>query len=366
LIQKALARGVPVVGDIELFARVVNGSVAAITGSNGKSTVTTLLGEMAAAAGRRVKVGGNLGRPALDLLDDETDLYLLELSSFQLETIHSLAPVVATVLNLSADHLDRYDSLEAYVATKARIFQRAGARLFNRDDPVVMGMSGGDGREWFFTLGEPGDGEFGVRTRDHKPWLAMGDELLLPVERLLVPGCHNISNALAALALGTALELPMAPMLKALCCFRGLPHRTQFVGEYHGVRWYNDSKGTNPGACMAAMEGLHSGHGSARTVLIAGGDAKGADFTPLAPVLARTARAVVLLGRDAARIEQVLGQDVPRVHAADMDQAVTLAAQQARSGDRVLLSPACASFDMFRNYEHRGESFIDSVERLVP
>jgi UDP-N-acetylmuramoylalanine--D-glutamate ligase len=365
LIRTALARGVPVVGDIELFARVVNSPVAAITGSNGKSTVTTLLGEMAAAAGRRVQMGGNLGRPALDLLDENADLYLLELSSFQLETLYSLAPAVATVLNLSPDHLDRYDTAGAYAATKARIFLRAENRLFNRDDPLVMAMSGGPGREWFFTLGEPGEGEFGVRARNGEPWLAWGGEWLLSAERLLIPGRHNLSNALAALAMGAALELSMASMLDALCRFRGLPHRTQLVGEYHGVRWYNDSKGTNPGACMAALEGLHSDNGSARTVVIAGGDAKGADFTPLAPVLARTARAVVLLGRDAARIEQVLKQSVPRVYAADMDQAVTLAAEQARRGDRVLLSPACASFDMFRDYEQRGELFMDAVRRLV-
>ncbi|HHH40020.1 MAG TPA: UDP-N-acetylmuramoyl-L-alanine--D-glutamate ligase [Sedimenticola sp.] len=365
LIREARARGVPVLGDVELFARQASAPVAAITGSNGKSTVTTLLGEMADRAGRRPAVGGNLGRPALELLDSGVGLYVLELSSFQLETLDSLAPAAATVLNLSADHLDRYSSFQAYAAAKARILRRARVQLLNRDDPRVMALPRGPGEVRGFTLGEPAEGEFGIITRDGDAWLAQGSEPLLPAARLLVPGRHNRANALAALALGDALGLPMAPMLEALGRFRGLPHRTQFVGEYRGVRWYNDSKGTNPGACVAALEGLHQPGSGGRTVLIAGGDAKGADFAPLTPVLLRTARAVVLIGRDAPRVEAALDPDTPRRHAAGLDQAVQLAAEQARPGDRVLFSPACASFDMFRNYEQRGEAFMESVRRLL-
>jgi len=364
LIQEAIAHGVSVVGDIELFANQVEVPVAAITGSNGKSTVTCLLGAMAQVAGRKVKVGGNLGEPALDLLQEEADLYVLELSSFQLETTESLAPHVAVVLNLCPDHLDRYASFEAYAQTKARIYRQAQIRVFNRDDPGVMAMAADAGEALFFGLDEPVDERnFGLRRKGDETWLAQGEELLLPADRLLLPGRHNQANALAALALGTALELPRPAMLTALQQFRGLPHRSQFVIEHAGVRWYNDSKGTNPGATIAALEGMHPEQGDSRTVLIAGGDGKGADFSVLAPVVARTVRAVVLLGRDAPLIEAVLPDSVPVLHAADMDQAVALAAEQARPGDRVLLSPACASFDMYKNYEQRGERFMAAVRR---
>ncbi len=366
LIRDAVAHGIPVLGDIELFAQVAKAPVAVITGSNGKSTVTSLLGDMALAAGRRVKVGGNLGEPALDLLSDETELYLLELSSFQLETTYSLMPKVAVVLNVSADHMDRYDGLQDYADTKAKVYEQAEIRVFNRDDPMVMAMRQGDNGDLFFTLSDPTtSGIFGLRRVDGVVWIACGKENLFPASELRLPGRHNLVNALAALALGTALGLPLAAMREALRSFRGLPHRTEFVGEHEGVDWFNDSKGTNPGACIAALEGLHSEEGAARTVLIAGGEAKGADFSPLVPVVARTARAVVLIGRDAPLIEQVLGDVVPLMHARDLEDAVALAAAQALPGDRVLLSPACASFDMFRNYEQRGEAFMAAVGRLM-
>jgi UDP-N-acetylmuramoylalanine--D-glutamate ligase len=362
-LQAAIARGVPVIGDIELFARAVRAPVAAITGSNGKSTVTSLLGEMAAAAGLDASVGGNLGRPALDLLQDEAPLYLLELSSFQLETTHSLEPRVAVVLNVTADHMDRYDSLQSYAATKAKIYRRAATRVYNRDDPLVLAMSREDGDARFFTLDSPAEGEFGVQRREGVDWLAQGSQPLLRAAELRIPGRHNQANALAALALGAALNLPMEAMLEALRRFPGLPHRTQFVAEHQGVRWYNDSKGTNPGACIAALQGLHDD--GTRVVLIAGGDSKGADFSPLLPVVADSARAVVLIGRDAPAIEQALATaGVPLLHASDMDRAVQLAARQALPGDRVLLSPACASFDMFSGYEQRGQVFMDAVWRM--
>ncbi|MES9956164.1 MAG: UDP-N-acetylmuramoyl-L-alanine--D-glutamate ligase [Sedimenticola sp.] len=365
LIRQAMARGVPVIGDIELFAQAADAPVVAITGSNGKSSVTTLLGEMADRAERRVKVGGNLGEPALDLLSDEADLYVLELSSFQLETTHTLAPRVAVVLNVSADHMDRYDSMASYADAKARIYNNAEVGVFNLDDPRVMAMRGAESSALFFTLGEPGEGTFGLRAEGDRLWLCFEQERLVAADELKVPGRHNLANALAALAMGRALDLPMAAMLDALREFKGLPHRTQFVAEHAGVRWYNDSKGTNVGACIAALNGFVSASGDDRTVLIAGGDGKGADFSDLKPVVEETARAVVLMGRDAALIAGAIGDKVPVVFAEDMDEAVARAAELALPGDRVLLSPACASFDMYRSYEHRGEVFMTTVGRLV-
>ena len=361
-IREARARGVPVLGDIELFAQSTQTPVAAVTGSNGKSTTTLLLGEMARIAGRRTAVGGNLGEPALDLLDREIELYVLELSSFQLETTDSLAPAVATVLNVSPDHLDRYPDLGAYAAAKARVFRGAGVAILNRDDPAVTAMPGGRERRGF-TLGEPAAGDWGVRLHAGAPWLCRGEEPLIRAADVAIPGSHNRANALAALAMGDALGFPLEAMAEALSSFRGLPHRTQLVAEIGGVRFYDDSKGTNVGATAAALEGFADGS-AARTVLIAGGDGKGQDFAALGPLLARTARCVVLIGRDAPLIEAVLDPGTPRVRARDMAEAVRLAAEHAQPGDRVLLSPACASFDMFRNYEHRGAVFADAVRRL--
>jgi UDP-N-acetylmuramoylalanine--D-glutamate ligase len=361
-IREARARGVPVLGDVELFAQSVNAPVAAITGSNGKSTTTMLLGEMARIAGRRVAVGGNLGEPALDLLDPAVELYVLELSSFQLETTESLAPAVATVLNVSPDHMDRYPDLATYAAAKARIFRSAGVAILNRDDPAVTAMPGGRERRGF-TLGTPAAGDYGVRLHDDAPWLCRGDEPLLAAADVAIPGSHNRANALAALAMGDVLGLPLEAMREALRSFRGLRHRTELVTEVGGVRYYDDSKGTNVGATAAALEGFADGT-PARTVLIAGGDGKGQDFAALGPLLARTARCVVLIGRDAPLIEAVLDPATARVSARDMAEAVRLAAERALPGDRVLLSPACASFDMFRNYEHRGDVYAEAVRRL--
>ncbi len=363
MIQQALQRGASVVGDIELFAAEVNAPVAAITGSNGKSSVTTLVGEMAAQAGLEVKVGGNLGEPALELLHPESELYVLELSSFQLETLSSLKPAVAVVLNISADHMDRHRDLEEYAAVKAGIYDGAVTRVFNRDDPRVMAMSQGDGNELFFTLGEPGADTFGIRKFDGVDWICFADERLMDVAELLIPGSHNLANALAALAVGTALKLPQVAMLATLRHFCGLPHRTQLVAEVDGVKWYNDSKGTNVGAAMAALNGVAE-PGPGRTVMLLGGESKGADFSPLVPLLAASGRAVVLLGRDALQIATTVAGSVPMFMAEDMEDAVKIAATQALPGDRVLLSPACASFDMFSGFEQRGERFIDAVGRL--
>ncbi|MFW5452595.1 UDP-N-acetylmuramoyl-L-alanine--D-glutamate ligase [Thioalkalivibrio sulfidiphilus] len=359
-IQAARAAGAEILGDIELFAREARAPVVAITGSNGKSTVTALVGEMARAAGLNVAVGGNFGIPALDLLNDgDVELYVLELSSFQLETTESLEPVATTVLNISADHLDRYASLEDYAAAKERIFRRAATAVINRDDPRVCAMQGG-ARRVSFGLDVPGEGDWGLLERDAEPWLAQGEIPWFAESRLRIAGRHNTANALAALALGQAAGLPGEAMVEALTQFSGLPHRCQWVTRLHGVSWYNDSKGTNLGATLAALAGFPG-----QVVLIAGGQGKGQDFAPLGEAVAGKARAVVLLGEDAPSIAAALEGRVPVVQVASMEAAVAEAARLAQTGDSVLLSPACASLDMFDNYMHRGEVFMAAVRRLA-
>ncbi len=370
LIQEALARGVSVVGDVELFARAAEAPICAITGSNGKSTVTSLVGLMARLDGRAVAVGGNLGEPVLDLLDPAANLYVLELSSFQLETTRSLEARVAVCLNLSPDHMDRYASLEAYAAAKAGIYAGAEIAVVNRDDPRALAMVEANppttGLTLGFTLSTPGPDDYGPREHDGAIWLCRGERPLMPASDLLLPGRHNLANALAALALAEACGLDSHACIEALRQFRGLDHRTQFVAERRGVRWYDDSKGTNPGATIAALEGLADPEHGRLVVLIAGGDGKGADFTPLGPAVARAARAVVLIGRDAPAIGRVLAEGTRVTNALDMADAVRQADALAEPGDRVLLSPACASFDMFDDYIHRGRVFAEAVRRLGP
>jgi UDP-N-acetylmuramoylalanine--D-glutamate ligase len=360
-IQSALAQGVEALGDIELFAREVGAPVVAITGSNGKSTVTTLVGEMAKRAGLNVAVGGNLGTPALDLLTQNADLYVLELSSFQLETLYNLQPVAAVVLNVSSDHMDRYDGLEHYSEVKRHVYNQCKVAVINRDDTRVSNMGAGQRLVTGFTLHEPGPHDFGLSEFDGEIWLCKGQHKLLRECELKIGGRHNTANALAALALGEAASLPLSDMLDALREFTGLPHRTQWVAEKHGVVWYNDSKGTNVGATEAAIAGLQPKN---KLVLILGGQGKEQDFSPLKAAVKDKVRQVVLIGQDAARIEQALAGVVPVVNARDMQDAVQLCAAHAQVGDAVLLSPACASFDMFRGYAHRGEVFCQLVEAL--
>ncbi len=358
----AASAGAELLGDIELFARHADAPVVAITGSNGKSTVTTLVGEMARRAGRAVQVGGNLGTPALDLLGERgPDLYVLELSSFQLELTRSLNARAAVVLNVSADHLDRHGDLAHYAAIKQRIYGGDGVMVVAADDPMVSAMAQ-EGREILrVTLAAPAaTPDFGLLLHGGEEWLACGPERLMPASELAMAGRHNLSNALAALALGSAVGLPLAPMLETLRRFRGLPHRCRLVAERDGVRWYNDSKGTNVGATLAALAGMPG----EKVVLIAGGLAKGQDFTPLRGPVAQRARAVVLIGRDAPLLEQGLGGAAPVFLAGNMEAAVAQAAAVAEQGDSVLLSPACASFDMFPGYGARGEAFESAVERL--
>jgi UDP-N-acetylmuramoylalanine--D-glutamate ligase len=315
-----------------------------------------------------VRVGGNLGTPALDLLvglpDDPVAaglLFVLELSSFQLETTFSLDPAAAALLNLSPDHLDRYAGFAEYAAAKRRIFAGGGVMVLNLDDPVVASMADPDRRVVGFTLNRPGPDQYGLLEQEGNLWLAHGARPLLPMTALALQGLHNVANALAALALGTIAGLSMDAMLATLRRFSGLPHRSQLVAIRHGVRWYNDSKATNVGSAIAAIQGLQKAAG--KLVLIAGGDGKGADFAPLRGALTGVARGFVLLGRDALRLKEVLTGLAPIVHVQNMREAVAEANRLAQPGDTVLLSPACASLDMYTGYQARGDDFIAEVKR---
>ena len=358
-LQLARDNGIEITGDIDLFAHEVDAPVVAITGSNGKSTVTTLLTLMASKAGFNAIAGGNIGLPVLDLLNDSKDLYVLELSSFQLETLHRLPMAAAVVLNVSADHMDRYADINAYAMSKQVVYENATRAIINRDDPYVRRMLPHQQGSIGFTLSKPAAGDFGLCEKDGEQYLCTADKMLLNTAELKIRGQHNYANALAALALGSSINLPMEAMLHALREFPGLEHRTQWVAEINGVNWFNDSKGTNVGATLAAIEGLPGKH-----ILIAGGQGKGADFLPLCEIAAQRLRAVVLLGEDADKIAQALDNVVPVEFATDMEQAVRLAAGFAQQGDNVLLSPACASFDMFTGFAHRGEVFMRAVKEL--
>jgi UDP-N-acetylmuramoylalanine--D-glutamate ligase len=364
-------RGVPVVGDVEIFAQALAprlSKVIAITGANGKTTVTALCGAMCKAAGLNTVVAGNIGLPVLDALSEiedgarMPDVFVLELSSFQLETTSTLNADAATVLNVTQDHLDRYRDMNDYASAKARIFFGNGLQVLNREDAYSQAMTMAGRAAETFGLGAPAnDADWGLIEVEGQAWLAHGEEKLLPANDIPLAGRHNAANALAALALCRAIGLPMAPLLAALRSFKGLPHRVEKVAEVGGVTFYDDSKGTNVGATVAALSGM-----SEPVVLIAGGDGKGQDFSPLKSACAKQARAVVLIGRDARRIETaVAGCGVPLIQARDMDEAVVLAFSLAQSGDAVLLSPACASFDMFRNYEHRAQVFVTAVQKLI-
>jgi UDP-N-acetylmuramoylalanine--D-glutamate ligase len=361
IVQAALARGLDVVGDVELFARAKRAPAVAITGTNGKSTVTSLVAAMGQAAGRAAIAGGNLGEPALDLLARPVpELYVLELSSYQLESTESLALVAATVLNLTPDHMDRYDTLADYGAAKARIFRHAGVAVVNLDDPAVRAMPRAGQRVVGFAT-ERADAEWSLGHRDGRDWLAHDGRPVLATDEMKLPGRHNAANALAALALGTACGLALEPMLATLRTFAGLPHRMRWVADRRGVRWFDDSKGTNVGATLAAVAGL-----AGPLVVIAGGDGKAQDFGPLGPAFAGKVRRAVLIGRDREQVATALRGHCEVEFADDMAAAVAAAARAAQPGDLVLLSPACASLDMFRDYAHRGDAFAAAVRELGP
>jgi UDP-N-acetylmuramoylalanine--D-glutamate ligase len=409
VVLHARAAGIPVLGEIELFAQALRGlgqpPVLAITGTNGKTTTTALTGHLLRATGRTVGVAGNISPAALAALMDAQDahalpdFWVLELSSFQLETTETLSPAAATVLNVSDDHLDRYIDIDEYAAAKARVFQSAagapGVQVLNRDDPRVCRMALADRHIISFGLDAPAAAEnFGLRVKQGETWLAQGERMLLPVAELPLAGLHNAANAMAALALCSALGFDAELLLPALRSFRGLPHRVEKIAELDGVTWYDDSKGTNVGATVAALNGiggqlaaqnshlpssaseagrdgasarLAENQGDRKIVVILGGDGKQQDFSPLRDAVARHARAAILIGRDAPMIgAAIAGAGVTVESAGDMFDAVRRARALAQAGDAVLLSPACASFDMYRNYEHRARVFIDAVRSQEP
>ena len=382
LVRDATAAGVPVCGDIELFRWALEdtarGKVVAITGTNGKTTVTSLTAHLLRGAGLDTEVAGNISPPALDALCARLDsgrlpdAWVLELSSYQLETTWSLAPDAATMLNLSEDHLDRYPSLAAYGAAKARIFEGAGVQVLNRDDPGSLSMGqAGSGRITFGVGKPPGDADFGCITVNGARWIAQGGDALVAVDSLQVHGRHNTANAMAAMALARAIGIAQAPLAKAVTAFRGLHHRLEKVATIRGVDYYDDSKGTNVGATIAALEGIATQGSRAGmdhpVILIAGGVGKGQDFAPLSKPVGEHARMVCLIGEDASRIEAAIAPSgVRSERCISLEDAVSRASREARQYEAVLLSPACASFDMFRDYKHRGEAFAAAVAALEP
>lgn len=400
LVRQAAARGMPIVGDMELFAwaikeqseqpeqtegwkkgqqgqrRAPRPKIVAVTGSNGKTTVTAMVGAMVKNAGWDAEVAGNIGPAVLDALMRRQDsgklpqAWILEVSSFQLETTYSLQPDAAVVLNLSEDHLDRYAGMAGYAAAKARIFLTGTdggnhasdkVQILNREDFRVLEMALPGRKQITFGLDRPvGHSDFGLLREGENIWLAQGQTHLIRTAELRVVGLHNMANALAALALCRAVGLPFEPLLQALREFGSLPHRMEKVATFSGITFYDDSKGTNVGATVAALNGM-----AQPVILIAGGDGKGQDFSPLAKAIAEHARAVVLIGRDAGKIAAAVQHGgVPLHHAATMEDAVRESFTLAQPGDAVLMSPACASFDMFRNYIHRAEAFVAAVKQV--
>ena len=360
ILQSAIKKKLDIVSDSELFAHEATAQFVAVTGSNGKSTVTTLLYQMCKADGRNVLAGGNLGEPALDLLAEPTpDLYVLELSSFQLHRTENLPAKVAILLNISPDHLDWHRDENEYQRAKYRVFREAELAVFNRADSSAAEHASRCGTPISFGSDEPADGQYGLRRDDGETYLARGTTLLLSCRELAMYGTHNQLNALAALAAGELLGLQMAAMLQVLVEFPGLPHRMQFVARVGAVDYINDSKATNVAAAVASIQSVDS-----MLVLIAGGDGKGGDFSDLSTAIEGKLRGAVLIGKDAEKIAHALDTVMP-VHFADtMGAAVSMAQKCAESGDTVLLAPACASLDQYRNYMHRGDAFREAVEAL--
>ena len=366
-IQTAIAQGIPVVSEIQILRRATEKPIMAITGSNAKSTVTTLIGLMAQNAGIKVAVGGNLGRPALDLTKDDPDLYILELSSFQLETTSNLNAEVAVVLNISEDHLDRHGDMFAYHTAKHRIFQGVKKVVFNRDDSLTRPLVPDVTPMQSFGLNAPDLNQYGILREDNGSiWLARGRERLLNSAEMYIQGTHNVANALACLALGEAINLPRDVMLETLKTFKGLEHRCEFVRELDDVRYYNDSKGTNIGATLAAIDGLGAAIEAkgGKVAIILGGQGKGQDFTALRDSLQKYVKVAVLIGEDCPTIEKAIEGTTTLLHAESLQEAVALSQQNTQANDVVLLSPACASFDMFTGYPQRGQHFVEYVNAL--
>ncbi|MDI1353023.1 MAG: UDP-N-acetylmuramoyl-L-alanine--D-glutamate ligase, partial [bacterium] len=366
LLIQARRAGADIYGDIECLAREIKEPVIAITGTNGKSTVTTLVGEMAKNAGLKVAVAGNIGTPVLDMLVDDRhyDLWVLELSSFQLDLTYSLTPAVATILNITPDHLDRHHTLDAYIAAKQRIYHQAKVALYNREDAYTMPTpQEKPSHTLSFGSTNPTSGDWGLMTQGSSIYLAKGSQAIVPVDALLIKGVHNWLNALAACALADCAGIKIEHIVSALKLFPGLSHRCQWVRTIDKVDWINDSKGTNIGATMSAINGI-GGSMQGKIVLIAGGQGKGADFHELAQPIADFVRSIVLIGEDADKIEEALADIVPLDRASSLEDAIIRAKNQAKPGDVVLLSPACASLDMFRDFNHRGDVFASFVNGI--
>ncbi len=363
-LMKAAMSGIRIWGEIEVFARFANAKVIAITGSNGKSTVTTLVAKILEKAGKKVAVGGNLGTPAVSLITKEApDFYVVEISSFQLESTFSLCPASAVILNVSEDHMDRYSSIEEYAATKQRVLRGYGDVVINLDDITTKDLIGSiepTRKTYTYTLNQSQKNGFGIDKNNGVDWIFFEENPVMPVNEIKIPGSHNQSNAMAAMALTHAVDIGFDPMIAALKEFDGLEHRTQWVAESNGVEWYNDSKATNVGATLAAVNGMGE-----NLILILGGDGKGSDFSPLGKGLVGKVKLVILIGRDAELIASAVAEFTAIKHAGSMKEATQIAYQEAVTGDKVLLSPACASWDMFNGYAERGEEFIKQVKNVI-
>jgi UDP-N-acetylmuramoylalanine--D-glutamate ligase len=361
-IKLSIENNIPVFGDIELFCQKAQAPIIAVSGSNGKSTVTTIVAEMTRLAGLKTYVGGNIGIPALDLLSDSTpDLYVLELSSFQLETTYSLNAHASVVLNVSPDHMDRYSSLKDYVNTKKRIYSGQGLMVLNKDEEYIHSIIDSKRDIIYFSLGAPEGENFGLINHNNEVWLSQGNEKIINKNQLKIKGEHNISNALAAMALAGSVNVPTNIMADVLKNFTGLEHRCQLVREIDNVSWYNDSKATNVGACIASITGLCE---LGNIILIAGGDSKGADLSGLNPIVKKYIKRVFLFGIDANKLADVMGSDVDKEFVNNMNEAVKGASKIADPDDIVLLAPACSSLDMYKNYQQRGDAFISAIDAL--
>ena len=361
VIGLAQSLNIEVRGDIDLFVSEAQAPVIGITGSNGKSSVTTFVGQLLTASGLTVSVGGNLGTPALELLNDEVDVFVLELSSFQLERAGDLNLAVAAVLNLSPDHLDRHHTMPLYHLAKHRIFAGAKHVVANYRDALTQPVGKGDVPWTLWRDNEPDMQQLGLRDHEGAPWIYFGFEPVCPLSDIPLVGHHNVNNVLAALAICHAMGLSYAKLIEGVKTLKGLPHRCELIAVKAGVRFVNDSKGTNVGATVAALEGLAAGQ---NIILIAGGESKGQAFAPLTRAISRFVKHTVLIGRDAAAIDDALEQAASRSFADRMEAAVRAATKVAKPGDTVLLSPACASLDMYRDYRERGEAFTVAVQAV--
>lgn len=365
IVKAAQQKNIPVIGDIELFVRAAKAPIIAITGTNAKGTVTTLTGNIIAAAGKNVLLGGNIGIPALDLLSQATpDYYVLELSSFQLETTHSLTAKAAVILNVSADHLDRHGNMQSYIEAKKIIYQGAENIVFNRDDSATQPEKTSATCLSFGLAAPQNSHQFGLVKQGEDIFLAHDKKIILNTKELRIAGQHNFLNALAACALASTINIPVAAMQKALREFTGLHYRCEFIAEKNNIRWINDSKGTNVGATLAAINGLATNL-PGKIILLAGGLAKDQDFTPMQESVKKYVRTLILFGQDAALLEKDLTACTKILHAKDLREVIHLAEQEAQAGDIVLFSPVCASLDMFKNYEDRGEKFNQQVKEFL-